>query len=68
MLEPPDNLDPERKGESPTAWAFPTRSRCEEADGGCGSLRTVATSTQGHIQYRRCLVCGRCYKVVGQAI
>jgi hypothetical protein len=63
MLRHDDNIDPERKG---AQYAFPTKVRCENR--ACWSLRTVAYCTQGHVQYRRCLVCGVRFKVVGTAV
>jgi hypothetical protein len=44
-------------------YAFPTRSRCPR----CGSIDTVARSTQGRTQYRRCRVaiCRGAFKVTG---
>lgn len=56
-----DNDEPERKGR--TTYAFPSRCRCENA--ACRSLRTVAVSVQGRIQYRRCNRCGWTFKVMG---
>lgn len=68
MLDrPTDNpsAEPEPKGEH---WAFPTRSRCPVAEGGCGSISTLATHTRGRVQYRKCQACGHTYKVTGEAV
>lgn len=44
-------------------YSFPTVSRCPR----CGATDTIATSTQGKVQYRRCLraVCRHTYHVIG---
>ncbi len=66
LNRPTDNPDPERKGESgEVSYAFPTRSRCPESEGGCGSLDTHAVRTAGRHQYRKCQQCGHCFKVIG---
>jgi len=62
MMQPDNNQDPERKGSPPLVrYAFPTRSRCRS----CGSLRTLAASTQGRYQHRKCQRCGANYKEIG---
>ena len=40
----------EGPGEKTRAWSFPTRSRCPR----CAAADTVATTTRGPTQYRRC--------------
>lgn len=47
-------------------YSFPTRSICPR----CGSSQTQAYSTQGQIQYRKCLspICRHNYSVRGKRI
>jgi hypothetical protein len=47
-------------------WSFPTASACRR----CGSTDTRAYSTQGKVQYRKCLraICRHRYTVIGTAI
>ena len=47
-------------------FSFPTVSTCKR----CGSTHTQATSTQGKVQYRKCLapVCYKRYTVIGTPI
>lgn len=47
-------------------YSFPTQSRCPR----CRTTDTIATSTQGKIQYRRCLraICRHTYTVIGMKI
>ncbi len=59
--------EPTNPGET-TVWTFPHKSRCRKEEGGCGSLQTYVLTTQGQMQYRQCLKCGRRYKVVGWRI
>ena len=49
-----------------TVFAFPSRSRCPR----CGTVDTVALSTQGDVQYRRCLraICRKRYAVRGERV
>lgn len=50
----------------PKAYAFPTKSRCPR----CRGLQTRCYSTQGRVQYRRCLapVCQKAYTVMGTKV
>lgn len=48
------------------SWTFPPKSPCPYED--CRSPNTEHRSTQGPAQYRRCLVCGRSYKVIGRKV
>lgn len=47
-------------------YSFQTKVRCNR----CGSLQTVAYSTQGTVQYRRCLIsiCRWKFKVLGTLV
>ena len=47
-------------------YSFPTVSKCPR----CGGTQTRATSTQGKVQYRKCLapICGKRYNVIGTKI
>lgn len=47
-------------------WSFPTRSKCPR----CGGFYTRATSTQGNVQYRKCMIpiCQKRYSVLGKKI
>jgi len=47
-------------------YSFPTVSRCPR----CGVTQTRATSTQGRVQYRKCLapICGKSYTVFGEEV
>jgi hypothetical protein len=47
-------------------YSFPTVSACPR----CRGTQTRATSTQGKIQYRKCLapVCQKTYTVIGQKV
>jgi len=54
---------PEKAGEQ---YAFPRDIRCPR----CNANDTVATSTQGQIQYRHCIraICRENFKIIGQKI
>lgn len=58
-------VPPVREIAAPT-FSFPTRSRCPR----CASTNTIAVSTQGGVQYRKCrsVVCRTSYKVFGDRI
>ena len=47
-------------------WSFPTVSRCPR----CGGTQTQAYSTQGKVQYRKCLapVCQKRYSAMGTKV
>lgn len=47
-------------------WSFPTISQCPR----CGGTQTRAISTQGKVQYRKCLapICQKRYTVIGQKV
>lgn len=53
-------------GKKRIRYSFPTVSRCPR----CRTTDTVATSTQGKIQYRRCLraICRWTYQVIGKKV
>ncbi len=60
---------PETPPESPETqeqYAFPRENPCPR----CQAMDTVATSTQGQVQYRRCTraICRENFKVIGQKI
>ena len=52
--------------ESVIRYSFPTKVRCPL----CGCIRTLAYSTQGQIQYRKCLngICELRFKIIGAII
>jgi len=54
------------KAKKERKYSFPTASKCPR----CNSTHTAAYSTQGNIQYRKCLVaiCRHRYKVVADRI
>lgn len=47
-------------------YSFQTRARCPR----CGGVNTIATSTQGRVQFRRCNnpVCRNRFKAAGVAV
>jgi len=47
-------------------FSFPSASRCPR----CKSIKTLALSTQGNVQYRKCQVpiCRHTYKVLGTEV
>ncbi len=56
--------------ETPKRYVFPRSGdvKCP----GCGLYETIATSTQGAVQFRRCTraipLCGRTFKITGQEV
>ena len=52
--------------ESVIHYSFPTKVACPV----CGCIRTLAVSTQGQIQYRKCLngICELRFKVIGEVM
>ena len=52
--------------QSKIRYSFPTVSKCPR----CGGTQTRATSTQGKVQYRKCLapVCRWRYTVIGTKV
>jgi len=59
-------VDIQRQQKAGVIYVFPTKSRCPR----CGTTDTVATSTQGAVQYRRCRrgICRHKYAVRGAKI
>lgn len=60
-----DQCQPQTSSE-PTVYDFSHGKRCPR----CKTTDTVARSTQGRVQYRRCLraVCRKTYSVVGRPV
>ena len=54
-----------QKGEK-KAFAFPTKVKCPR----CGALDTVAYSTKGRTQYRKCRrsVCRKTFSIQGEEV
>ena len=52
--------------ESVIRYSFPTKVRCPL----CGCIRTLSVSTQGQVQYRKCLngICELRFKIIGGVI
>jgi len=63
---PPPEVKTETPVEEKPIFAFPSKVRCPE----CKEINSKATSTQGQIQYRQCLVayCGHTWKEIGTKI
>lgn len=58
------DAEPKKKSEPKVIYDFPRKPRCP---GKCKTQNNVATSTQGPVQYRKCMhpICGITFKVTG---